>query len=290
MVTGNGNDGTSELSASRPNDSSRADDCGSSAETDDRNHPSSGSVGLSLPGELSLPLRFLDSCLSWIFQTECVVCGIALHGKGVCDPCGELKLLSNTLCDRCGDEWAEAISRCGRCSKDQKKYLDKARSTFWLRDSHLSLFHRIKYLSEEEWLGLYRSPILNSFAPFFSPDFVLVPVPLHWRRHFRRGFNQAEIFARWVGEGFGYEVSAHSFVKEKATRAQSELGKKERLENLKGAFRWRNKNVPEKILLIDDIFTTGSTLEECARVLKREGAQTVYAWTPFRTPRQKTLT
>lgn len=219
---------------------------------------------LSLPRHVSFALRCLDSCLSWIFQTECLACGVLVHTQSLCDACGTL-----TPCKNRPFEVFDAI--------------DGARSAFWLTDSHLAVLHRVKYRFQREWLDFYRQPVLSHFVPFFPQDTVVVPVPLHWRRRFQRGFNQSQIIASWLANAFHYSMSTQ-LVKSRATRPQSELGRRERTVNLHNVFQWKGR-APRRVLLIDDILTTGATLEACAAALKKEGVQAVYAWTPFRTPK-----
>jgi len=110
-------------------------------------------------------------------------------------------------------------------------------------------------------------------------DYILVPVPLEKTRLKWRGFNQAEQIAKDLGEFLKIPLLRDCLLKTKKTFAQTELSEKERRENLKGAFfvKKPEKIQKRKILLVDDIFTTGTTLKECARVLKKAGAKEIKA-------------
>ena len=108
--------------------------------------------------------------------------------------------------------------------------------------------------------------------------FIFVPVPLHKKRLKWRGFNQAEEIARHLSLCFKIPLISDVLLKTKETRPQMELTAEVRKENIKSAFVCQNKNLikEKKILLVDDVFTTGSTMEECARVLKNSGAKEVW--------------
>lgn len=112
--------------------------------------------------------------------------------------------------------------------------------------------------------------------PNFS-SFILMPVPLERKRLKRRGFNQAEEIAKHLSEFLGLEVLNNILIKIKDTPPQAELLKSQRKENIKGAFLLKNKEAikDKKILLVDDVYTTGSTMAECAKILKESGAQKV---------------
>lgn len=112
---------------------------------------------------------------------------------------------------------------------------------------------------------------------------LLVPVPLHPYRQWRRGYNQSELLAKELSQLSGRSV-AHLLQRARYTRPQIELGDKERAQNMKGAFtlyqdNWTRYITVKNVLLIDDVATTGATLNECARVLKAAGVENVYALT-----------
>jgi ComF family protein len=112
---------------------------------------------------------------------------------------------------------------------------------------------------------------------------VLVPVPLHFARQFRRGFNQAEFLASQVGRQLGIPVCRSALQRTRNTPAQSGLDRKARGNNLKGAFSARNMNGLE-LALVDDVLTTGTTLGECIATMKVAGATRISVWVAARTP------
>jgi len=134
----------------------------------------------------------------------------------------------------------------------------------------------IKELKKELALLIVSHFLLLDKKPDFS-DFVLVPVPLSKRKLKWRGFNQAEEIAKELSEFLKIPLISDCLAKEKETKDQVEISEKERLENVKGAFLVKNKEkiFGKNILLVDDVFTTGATMEEVARVLKEAGAKKI---------------
>jgi len=111
------------------------------------------------------------------------------------------------------------------------------------------------------------------------PGFVIIPVPLHLRRERERGFNQAEIIAKIFSKKFGLPMNK-DLQRGIYTTQQAKLSREQRLINLRDAFFWIDgaKKAPEKVLLVDDVFTTGATMQECAKVLKSNGAKVVFGF------------
>jgi len=130
--------------------------------------------------------------------------------------------------------------------------------------------------------------LLSSFAKEWVPDlkdFVIIPVPLHRRRLRERGFNQSLLLARVLASDLGNRLDYLSLIRNRYTQAQTGLKKKERRKNVKDAFSIIHPDAikDKKILLVDDVFTTGHTVNECARSLKKSGAATVICLTLART-------
>ncbi|MFQ6049963.1 MAG: ComF family protein [Candidatus Paceibacterales bacterium] len=121
--------------------------------------------------------------------------------------------------------------------------------------------------------------LLENPPPFFSRglDFVLIPVPLGKRKLRWRGFNQAEEIAKVISKFLEIPLINNALKKERETLPQVELTEEERKENILGTFSCQNQEKIQgrKILLVDDVYTTGSTMEECARVLKESGAKEI---------------
>jgi ComF family protein len=134
----------------------------------------------------------------------------------------------------------------------------------------------IKELKKELALIIISHLLLLDKKPDFS-DFILVPIPLSKKKMRWRGYNQAEEIARELANFLKIPLISDCLVKIKETKDQVELSEKERRENVKGVFFVKNKEeiVGRNILLVDDVFTTGATMEEAARVLKEAGAEKI---------------
>ena len=138
---------------------------------------------------------------------------------------------------------------------------------------------QIKYHNKREYLDFYGAALAVRFEREIRKMKVdaIIPVPVHPSRRRKRGFNQAEILAKILGERLGIPVKPEMLKRTKKTLPQKELTVGERLKNLSGAFQ--AEAVPEdirRILLVDDIYTTGSTLEACTRTLNKSGVERVY--------------
>jgi ComF family protein len=130
------------------------------------------------------------------------------------------------------------------------------------------------------WLIMFWSGQIVSQA-FGGDNFLVIPIPLARKRARWRGFNQAEIIAREFSAAFGYPLNCRDLKRSGRRRPQASLGEKERLNNIKGVFSWHGKPLGEDssgttIILIDDLITTGATLNEAARTLKAAGAKQIY--------------
>lgn len=113
---------------------------------------------------------------------------------------------------------------------------------------------------------------------------LIVPVPLHRWRRWRRGYNQAALIAVAAGRRLGMQVAPRALVRRRATRSQTGRARRDRVDNVRGAFEaGRIRPAGGRVLLIDDVVTTGATLSECARTLKAAGARTVHACAAART-------
>ena len=138
---------------------------------------------------------------------------------------------------------------------------------------------QIKYNNKREYLDFYGAAIAARYKKTIRRMRVdaLVPVPVHESRRRTRGFNQAEILADVIGEKLGIPVLPGMLVRDKKTLPQKDLSAAERLKNLSGAFAVGE--IPagiRRVLIVDDIYTTGSTVEACSRVLKGAGVEKVY--------------
>lgn len=139
-----------------------------------------------------------------------------------------------------------------------------------------SLIHSFKYQYTigvaEVWKNIVSTAEVN-----FPSNCTIIPVPLFIRRERERGFNQATILAGLFAERLQLPLNTGNLVRQRPTAQQARLSKDERFKNVASAFSWQGKErIPENIILVDDVFTTGATMGECARVLKAQGAKIVH--------------
>ncbi len=188
-------------------------------------------------------------------------------------------------CTRCGIPFPDIHGEdhlCGECIS-AKQFFSTARAFGRYEGTLLTAIHRFKYggkISVGTALG--RMMAHRKYSGLVFEDFSLViPVPLHVKRLRERGFNQSVILAREIAQTYDIPLNFVSLERKIETKQQTALKKSERPKNVRGAFIVRTPGTIEgkKILLIDDVLTTGSTLRECARVLIRNGAKEVAALT-----------
>ena len=167
---------------------------------------------------------------------------------------------------------------CGRCLKTDPAY-DRSLAAWTYQNPVTGLIQRFKFsgdLAAGRLLAELYAEHLESQLTGPRPE-LMIPVPLHWRRQWRRGFNQAELIARDLSGTLKIPWQS-ALQRTRHTPTQSELPARSRTGNVARAFRCRVNQVPKHVALIDDVMTTGATLNECARVLKRHGSQRVDIW------------
>jgi ComF family protein len=227
-------------------------------------------------------LKTLGSALlDFVFPPFCSLCREAL-GDGeriVCEACWrKMDLLSGPRCPRCGAP-SPGQAGCPNCS-DRDYRFSGACVLAPFDEGAQALIHLLKY-REKASVGLRFGRMLGEAVkaePRMSGVDRVLPVPLHRSRVRERGYNQSLLIARGVGEALGRPVEAGALARTRATRTQTELSGKERVQNVSGAFAVRR---PERVaglrlLLVDDVFTTGATLDACAGALLDAGAAEVF--------------
>ena len=217
------------------------------------------------------------------FPRCCAVCGdpLRLHEKHLCTCC--LAELPYTCFWKYGDNPVEAVF-VGRT------YIEFGCSLFYYTDSYRMMVHQLKYNSNVEiglWLGQKlgeklterlgekSGEKLSGHNVHYVPIDYIVPVPLHWRKQWKRGYNQSEVIARGIVAGLGHrpEILTDLLKRKRFTNTQTHKDKLDRWSNVCNAFEINRRPVPDlagkHVLLIDDVLTTGATLDACANLLKQ---------------------
>jgi ComF family protein len=234
----------------------------------------------------------LKALLDIFFPPLCHICKGHLADAGdihVCAPCREkLQFINSPLCSVCGVPFVTAGGTdhpCGPCLGHAPAYT-AARSAILFAGGAQELIHRFKYdhnVRLRSSLGLLTAAQLAGFVAEIAPD-LLLPVPLHRKRLRWRGYNQAVLLGEILAKEWGVPLQRDNLRRIRWTEPQTHLAAAERARNVRGAFAVRNRDVLEgkRVVLVDDVFTTGSTVEECAATLRRAGTAAVYVVTVAR--------
>lgn len=229
-----------------------------------------------------------DYLLNLLFPKKpfCVLCGKKLHivKNYLCGECEkEIIPLDTPWCEKCGKPLASSYSQgflCDDCLRENH-FFTEARAFGSYQGSLKELIHKFKYEKRRN-LGVYLGEKMwNALEELSWPTFdYIVPVPLHIRREQERGFNQSYILARVISEKTRVPI-LNALKRIKPTKHQTLLDKSLRKDNLKGAFKVvKGPSVQGKnLILIDDVYTTGATVDECSKSLLIAGAKTVYVFT-----------
>lgn len=227
--------------------------------------------------EKTNPLLWLYDLL-FPLPAVCPVCMTPQPRLGVCDSCRAEALRWRSVygqCLQCGS-FGVYSSACGNCREWPAYYVGN-HAVWPYQKAYRQLIKEFKF-HNKPWLAEALAPELLPYLP--QQYDLLVPVPLHPNRLNERGYNQSELLVRVLSRISGMPWQ-NCLERVRDTPHQTGLGRKERLHNLQGAFACR-KNIQVKnkrIILIDDVFTTGTTLRSCARVLYRHGAKEIQSCT-----------
>lgn len=214
------------------------------------------------------------------FPKFCFVC--KKEGEYLCYDClSSLEILESFFCLCEKPKRMPRPEKCKNCSKKSLNGLYFAIS--YKKGLIKELIHKFKYEPYAKEISKTLANIicfyfLKNEKSFDKDYFVIVPVPLTLKKLKRRGFNQSEEIAKELSVLMQIPLVSNSLLKTKETKPQMEISGEARRENIKGAFAVKNKEKisGKKILLLDDVYTTGSTMEECASILKDTGAKEVW--------------
>lgn len=220
--------------------------------------------------------------LDYVYPRTCPVCTkILAPGRGlVCGECqSRLVYVKNPRCKKCGKPVENPGKEfCGDCNK--KKHYYNAGRVVWVYTKEMrQSIYRFKYDNKREYADFYVSELVRLYGGWIKRLEVdaILPIPLHKSKYRKRGFNQAQVLSEAIGRELKIPVLSDILVRNKNTTAQKNLNDKERQENVKNAFKIVQNEVQlKKILLVDDIYTTGSTIDAAASILKGDGIEEVY--------------
>lgn len=229
----------------------------------------------------------LKTIINIIYPKRCPICGdIAIpRGDLACFSCRHKLLpIEEPRCKKCSKPIAfEEKEFCLDCERKHHHYIKGY--ALWVYDSVMKKsIADFKFHGRREYSEFYVEEIIKRYSKDIqriAPD-VLVPIPIHKSKQLQRGYNQADILAKGIGKELNIPVLSQLLLRDKKTLPQKQLDDKERLKNLEKAFAYskeesdRYGQTVRKVMLVDDIYTTGSTIEACTNILLQNGVEEVY--------------
>ncbi|MGN0319133.1 MAG: double zinc ribbon domain-containing protein [Lachnospira sp.] len=227
----------------------------------------------------------INAGLDAVFPPCCPFCGEPRGTKNgkrmmMCEDCaGRIVYVREPRCLKCGKTLDEEDKEfCRDCTKNRHLF-EQACAVYEYSDMVKNSIYRFKYYNKREYALSYAKDMAyrcGNLIRVWNPD-VIVPVPLHFTKLKKRGFNQAELMAYRLGRELGIRVDNSILYRIRNTSPMKELDNTGRINNLKNAFQVSLNDVKyNKILLVDDIYTTGATFDACTCALKEAGIKEVY--------------
>ena len=220
-----------------------------------------------------------------VFPPRCLLCGARGDAdRDLCSGCAADLPRNRVCCARCALPLKTAAALCGECIKREPPFTTTFAPFEYAHPLDLLLV-RLKFARNLAAGRVLARLALEAFAENKVPTpQAIVPVPLHRDRLRERGYNQALELARPISGALGVPVR-EILVRQRATAAQSDLDAAARRRNVRGAFDVAIDELPAHVALVDDVMTTGTTIRECARVLRLAGVERVDVWVLARAPR-----
>ncbi len=220
----------------------------------------------------------LSGVVGWLiealFPTHCLQC--RAEGEWWCHPCRtqEKLLTERSFCASCH---APSASTCDTCRSLTR--LDSMYALYpYTSESVLGqLIQQFKYHHQKTIQEVWKKVVMLEREKYVMP--IIIPVPLFRARERDRDYNQSAVIAGCLAEKYSLPLDTRSLVRVRVTKQQATLSREERYENVQGAFVWQGGEVPKEVLLVDDVFTTGATLEACAQALKDAGIEVIHGFT-----------
>lgn len=216
-------------------------------------------------------------------EFKCFICGREAYDldRHLCEKCkSELPVITGNVCEMCGEPLPEGNRFCEECQRTTH-FFDGARAPLAYNDVTHGLVRGLKYHNHKYVAKLLGKEMARMYEEWKIVADIIVPVPLHYKREIERGYNQSMVLAEALSENIGVPVEDDLVTRVLETPTQTKLSKAQRAQNLKGAFDL-NPNIDingRTILIVDDVFTTGATVDAIAKRLKRRKPKAVYVLT-----------
>lgn len=225
--------------------------------------------------------KIIFQMLEILYPGRCAICDeIEVTGNGICPSCkNKVHVVGEPACKKCGKPLVDEREEfCVDCGKKQHVYT-QGKAVFVYEGGIRNSMYRFKYGNKREYAEFYANAAAEKYGVWLKKikAEVLLPVPMYSRKKRLRGYNQAEVFARALGRKTGILVEEHFIKRVRNTTPQKELNESQRHSNLKNAFKLTTDIVKyKKVVLVDDIYTTGSTMDEISKILKESGVENIY--------------
>lgn len=226
--------------------------------------------------------NYKNAFLDMLYPKHCPLCGkvLSFGGGCVCEGClKEQKRVQPPYCMKCGKTLEDALEEyCMDCTSISKSY-KRAFPVFVYNGAIKNALYEFKYKNQRSYGEFFGACIVQQYGEQLKSLGLdgLIPVPIHKEKRKVRGYNQAEVLASFLGSQLNVPVYPNCLVRIINTSPQKELNDKIRMKNLKNAFKIGENTIKlKKALLVDDIYTSGATMEACTKVLLEAGVEEVY--------------
>lgn len=240
--------------------------------------PASATLAIYISGRL---LRIGRALLDGVLPPRCLACGETIDEQdALCARCWSgITFFGPPWCAACGLPFPYpmgANALCGACVRERGSW-DRARAALRYDKNSRRLVLGLKHGDRTHLAPAFGRWMYRAGGEILAGADLLVPVPLHWTRLFQRRYNQAALLAQAIRSAGGPPVAADWLVRRRRTPSQGHLGPAGAERNVRGAFAVRagRSFAGKRVVIVDDVLTTGATVEECARVLRRAGAASV---------------
>ena len=253
-------------------------------------------MGVSYTTRMCSKMELASKLLSKLFPSRCILCSKTVNAPVIneavelCGTCYQKQPFNTTFCIRCAlplldDNAGDTL--CGRCIQKLPEY-DYAHSVFRYEGDIIRLVHQLKFSEKITYARSIGECLLSAYDSDAGlkkekPD-CLLPVPLHASRLRQRGFNQSIEIARVLSVKRDISIECGAVIRERSTTSQTGLNAKQRQKNIKSAFKVVSEMQYKNVLIIDDVVTTGSTVNELAKLLKKNSIERVGVLSIARAP------
>ncbi len=232
--------------------------------------------------------KLVERCGDTLLAPACVLCGVEAADTRLCADCAAMLERNDSACARCAEPLPLPTPLCGKCLLHPPAF-DAAWAGYLYRAPFDHLVQRLKF-NNALAVGRALLPAWSSALQTHlegrseTPAQGLIPIPLHHSRLRQRGYNQALELARGLGRALQAPVLPNALLRARATAPMPGLDLQARRRNVRGAFGVGCAPLPSRVALVDDVMTSGATLNEAAKVLKRAGVEWVEVWVLSRKP------